>query len=186
MIHNATIEDAAAMVESGRRAHLANTDSKVTIQLVVGRDEEIARWVRHQLPEHPDFGPCTAIGVTEDNRLIAGAVYHNFHDHQGHKFVEVSVIATEPRCCNRRVLRALFRYPFEQLRVRRLQTTVAKRNKRARRLVMRLGFRYEGTGREAWFSGGDACIYSMLPQECGWLKENNIGKVFESERAGAC
>lgn len=145
------------------------------IRPVVGVSELVAKWVQQQLPDRPDFGQCTAIGIAEDKRLIAGVVFHNYTDYRGHRTIETSIAALDPRWCNRGILRMLFAYPFAQLKVRRLQTTVAKRNKRARRFVTRLGFKLEGIGREGWFSGGDCVVYSMLPRECVWLKEKDIG-----------
>ncbi len=141
------------------------------IRLVVGRDAQVAKWVRHQLPEHPDFGLCTAIGIARDKRLIAGIVYNNYHDYM----VEASIAAIDPRWATRRVLWAIFFYPFEQLKVRRLQVTCAKHNKHTRKFNERLGFQYEGTGREAWPDGSGACVYSMLRKECRWLKETPNG-----------
>ncbi len=141
------------------------------IQLVIGQDEAVALWVQQRIPAALDFSPCTAIGVADDGRLIAGAVYNNY---QGY-MIEISMASISPRWCNRRTLRALLGYPFEQLKVRRLQFTIAKRDKKTRKLWERLGFKYEGTGRQAWPDGSDSCVYSMLKHECRWLKETHDG-----------
>lgn len=139
------------------------------IQLVLGHDEHVARWVRGQFPQIASFGRCTAIGVADDNRLIAGVVYYNYHGHM----IDASFAATDPRWCNRRILRAMFAYPWAQLQVRRLQVTIAKRDKRGRRTLERVGFKLEGVMRKAMSDGMNACIYSMLREECKWLKEQN-------------
>ena len=136
------------------------------IRLALGLDELVAAWVSKQLPDAPDFGKCTAIGVVDGNRMIAGVVYNNYHGHM----IEASIAAIDPRWCKRTILRAIFSYPFKQLGVTRLQVTIAKRNKRARRFVERLGFKFEGVGRKALPDGKDAAVYSILDNEVKWIR----------------
>ena len=139
------------------------------IQLILGHDEHVARWVQKQFPQIVSFGQCVAIGVARQDRLIAGVVYYNYHPHM----IDASFAATDPRWCSRRILRAMFKYPWEQLQIRRLQVTVAKRDRRGRKTLERVGFKLEGVMRRAMPDGTRACIYSMLREECKWLKEQN-------------
>jgi RimJ/RimL family protein N-acetyltransferase len=138
------------------------------INLVLGLDPLVAKWVQERIPGARELTPHKAIGIADGTKLIAGVVFSNYHGYM----IEVSIAATDRRWANRRTLNVLFAYPFSQLKVRRLQVTIAKRNKYVRKFVQRLGFVYEGTGRQAWPDGGDACVYSMLRHECRWLKEN--------------
>ncbi len=136
------------------------------IHLVIGHDEQVARWVQLQFPHIAGFGECTAIGIIDDDQLIAGVVYHNYRD----QIIEASMASISPRWCNRRVGRALLSYPFEQLKVRRFEMTVAKRNKRMRRFLERLGFQFEGRRRKAMPDGRDGIQYSMLRHDAErWL-----------------
>lgn len=137
------------------------------IRLVVGMSDLVAKWVQRQFPDAPNFAPCTAIGVTdEDNRLIAGIVYNNYRDHM----ITVSMASTGRQWCNRRIIRALLAHPFEELKVRRLEANVAKRNKHTRKLLERAGFKFEGKRRQAMPDGSDAIQYSMLRHEAErWL-----------------
>ena len=141
------------------------------IHLVFGLDRQVAQWVREQIPDRPDFGQCTAIGVAEDKRMIAGVVFNNYRGHM----IEASIAATDPCWCNKTVLHAFFAYPWLQLKVRRLQVIVAKKNKHSRHFVERLGFKFEGLCRKAMPDGTDACVYSQLRHECRWLKEEKDG-----------
>ncbi len=125
----------------------------------------VCRWIESQL--HVDLGECAAIGVVQDEALIAAVAFNNYQPHM----IEASVVATTPRWCSRRVLAAVFAYPFRQLGVRRVQATTARRNKRARKFIERLGFKYEGIARKGWPRGGDAAVYSMLNNECRWLRD---------------
>ncbi len=136
------------------------------IRLIFGMSDLVAKWVQRQFPDAPNFDPCTAIGVADDNRLIAGIVYYNYYPHM----LDASIAATDPRWCTRRVLRAIFAYPFLQLGVRRIQMSVPKRDKRSRRKLERFGFTLEGKQRAAMPDGSDAVGYSMLRHEAEqWL-----------------
>lgn len=147
--------------------------------LVFGHHEAVARWVSHQLGGM-DFGPCLAVGVFDDvaGDLVAGVVYNRYHRdrHTGDPhMLEASIAATTPAWATRGVLAGIFAYPFEDIGVQRLQATVRRRNKHARRFVERLGFKYEGKGRRAWSRTEDAIVYSMLPDECRWIEADEQG-----------
>ena len=136
------------------------------IRLVVGVSELVTKWVQRQFPDAPNFAPCRAIGIADGNRIIAGVVYNNYCGH----IITVSMVSTDRRWCNRRIIRALLAYPFEQLKVCRVQVNVAKRNKHTRKLLERAGFKFEGRRRQAWPDGSDAIEYSMLRCEAErWL-----------------
>ncbi len=138
----------------------------MTIHLILGHDKQVAEWVRQQFPQIISFGDCTAIGIAEDNKIIAGIVYYNYHRHM----IDVSIAAISARWCDRRILRAVFSYPFSQLKVRRIQMTVPKRDKRNRKMLERAGFKFEGVRRQACNDGSDACEFSMLKCEAErWL-----------------
>ncbi len=137
----------------------------MTVTLLVGANGQVASWVSEQLGGL-DFGQAKAIGVLDGETLIAGVVYNNYRPHS----VEASIAAASPRWATRSVLRGIFQYPFELLKVRRLSVTCDAANSNSRRFVERLGFAFEGIGREAWPTGVDAAVYSMLPNECKWLE----------------
>ena len=142
----------------------------MTVHIVLGLDPLVARWVQERIPGARDFGKCTAVGIADGDLLIAGAVYNNFHGHM----IEGSIASISPKWCNKTTIRAFLAYPFLQLKVGRLQSTVAKKNKHTRRFLERLGFRLEGVGRQAWPDGSDACVYSMLRHEAEkWLKQKD-------------
>ena len=141
-------------------------------QIIMGHDHAIAAWVGNKLGI-ADFGPCSAIGVTKNGKLIAGAVYGNYHEdiHGRPLSIEVTIVSIDKTWLSRHILSALFGYPFTRLKVRRVQLTTSKRNKKLRTMFERLGFKFEGVLRKAWREGGDAVVYSMLPHECSWIKK---------------
>lgn len=138
--------------------------------LVLGRDKEVSAWVAARVGIEPvDFGHCVGIGVTDGEEMMAGFVYHDYRINQ----IEVSAAADTPRWAARSIIRELFRYPFEIAKVGRLQTVQAVGNDRARKLVEGLGFVHEGVARRGHYNGKDANVFSMLSDECHWLKEDH-------------
>ena len=136
-----------------------------------GADEAVAQWVAKQLDiPIEDFLPCSACGVILGGEIIAGVVYSNYRELTQGSTMEASIASTSPRWATRSVLRDLFAYPFIQVGVQRFWVSCARKNKRSRSLVERLGFVYEGMARKAFDGRQDAAIYSMLPHECKWIK----------------
>lgn len=133
-------------------------------------DAWVAAWVARQLNLPAGFGPCSAIGVAIEGRMIAGAVYHDYRDLPRGRTMQASIAAVTPRWATRRTLRDMFAYPFGQVCVARLWVSVARNNRRSRSLAERLGFKLEGVARRAHDGVTDAFVYSMLADECRWVK----------------
>lgn len=74
-------------------------------------------------------------------------------------------IAGEAGWLTRRTVREAVGYPFACLGVKRLSLQVHRRNKKARRLAERLGFRFEGVKRDAAPKGGDVILYGLTQKE---------------------
>lgn len=138
-------------------------------RLAFGESELIARWVamRTGMDYDADFGPCAAIAVLIGDELAAAVAYTHHDPKRGN--VHMSIAATTPRWATRGTIRALLHYPFEQLRCRRVTALVRRKNKRCRRFLEGIGFRYEGNIRKGY--GDDDCIvYGMLGLEAArWL-----------------
>lgn len=137
--------------------------------LVLGRNEEVAAWVDLRLGQKPSGGQRVAIGVERDGQIIAGVVYNGFRgDGLTARTCTMAVAADDPRWCTRGNLRAFFAYPFVSLGCRRVNAIVARKNRRARKLVEGLGFRQEGKIRQL-FPDDDGMMYGMLADECKWV-----------------
>ena len=153
---------------------------------VAGMDAMVIEWVAARLDMPPaDFLPCTAVAVVHGAEMLAGAVYYQFRPNAHGGTMEAALASVSPRWCTRAVLASLFAYPFAQVKVARLQVSIAKKNKPARRLAERLSFKLEGVGRRLWDGRQDAVIYSMLPEECRWLQAQRNGHMSEATRATA-
>ena len=141
------------------------------IRCFYNADEDVTRWVEQEL-DTPLPRPSIAIGVLDGETPIAGVTYtHYLEDHHTGqpRSLEMSIASTSARWCTRNTLNQFFRYPFQTVGVERVSVTIHKKNKHTRNFVERLGFVYEGKGRRAWPTGGDAVVYSMLPHECRWI-----------------
>jgi len=156
------------------------------MRLIYGQDQIVVPWLCALLDMDIPH-PCTSIGIAKDDRIIGGAIYSNqYKNREGKPYsIEISFGTIDKRWASRAIIGALLAYPFCQLRVKRAQSTVSKRNKHVRQFLERLGFTLEGVGRQAWPHGGDACVYSMLSGEFFSSKWNLNGQVhtFRSSRA---
>tara|TARA_R100001443_G_scaffold7014_1_gene16137 strand:- start:453 stop:911 length:459 start_codon:yes stop_codon:yes gene_type:complete len=143
------------------------------IQLLLNRDDYVSAWLMSKIPDI-NFFDCKAIGVIKNQKLIAGVAYHNLRDGQ----IEASIAITDKNWCNRKILYALFAYPFVQCRCHRILVTVKDGNKQSIKLAEKLGFKKEGKLRKM-FPPNDAVLLGMLKSECKWLniKENKNGKI---------
>lgn len=136
------------------------------MNLVYGRDAEIAQWVAQRAPHaEGGFEKYVAIGVEKDGVLIAGCVYNDFRGHAIH----VSIASSTPRWATKKVLYAFFAYPFVQLNVKRLTAYTGKSMASVRTFLVRLGFVEEGLIREG-FADDDCVVYGMLARECRWIR----------------
>lgn len=135
--------------------------------IVYGADDTVARWVSKGVSgEENIFDNYKAIGIVIHSRLIAGIVYHNYHPKL---FIELSIYSVDKRWCNRHNLKAIFSYPFAQLKLERVQATCSAQDKGVQMFLERIGFNREGYHPKAHWDGGDAVSYGMLKPDCRWL-----------------
>lgn len=132
-------------------------DRAFVISYIAGRIRTTPEALVGQMP----FEVLAAVG--SDGRLVGGVLYINFRGPS----IEMTS-AGEPGWLTKGNLRSFFGYPFNQLGVRRVTGIVHRKNKHARDINERLGFKLEGVCRHG-FKDGDAMIYGMLKQECRWI-----------------
>lgn len=133
-------------------------------------DSGVKEWVASKLPIVRDWGPSECIGVFRNDQLIAGVVYNNYR--RGWD-IEMSIASTSPKWATKQVIGVLLAYPFEQLGVHRVTATTESSNHHARQFLEKIGFKHEGTIREA-FPEDDAAIYGLLKSE--YTKSKWYGK----------
>lgn len=139
------------------------------MKLVFSASAQVAEWTRERIPGVTDWGLCSAIGICEGGAPLAGVVYSNYRPGL---CMDMSVAAQpKARWLTVAVLAQIFRYPFVQMDVGRVQSFIPEGNERSESLCRRLGFTAEGRMREGWYDGRDLLIYGMLRRECRWLRK---------------
>lgn len=135
--------------------------------------EELCQWVEEGIYGYSNGydGTSKAIGYIHDGNLIAAVTYSDFKAREDGSFydLEMGIYSIDKRWCNRQYLRAVFAYPFIQLRLERVQTVCSANDEGVIMFNKRLGFIQEGRHRKAWVSGCDAISWSMLKDECKWI-----------------
>lgn len=83
------------------------------------------------------FGEATAIGFLDKKQLTTGIVYHNYDPDT--EVIEISAFAIHRNWCNKEILKIIFQYPFDQLKVRIVLARCSEHNKLVRRIWKALG-----------------------------------------------
>lgn len=117
--------------------------------------------------------PFSSLEIMDGDKLAAVIVYN---DYTGPN-VEISAVSDGVSAFPRRIYRAIFDYPFNQLRVNRVTVRTAAGNKPVRKFIRRLGFKPEGKLR-GFYENDDGMLYSMLRGECPWLTDRAHGGCY--------
>jgi RimJ/RimL family protein N-acetyltransferase len=150
------------------------------IDLICGRDELVAAWVKRRTPWVTSFDPCKAIGVYREGRALAGVVYYNYRPPN----IDVTIAADDPRWCRKGVLAGLFSFPFMQLECRRITCVIPASNKRSIKLCRGLGFKDEGFHPALFLDGSAGISLGMLREDCRWLRGiDNVSRGIRATHA---
>lgn len=87
--------------------------------------------------------------------------------------MECKIITYHKRVFTRKNLRAIFSYPFIHVGVKRLETLSPSGDNKIQSFNQKLGFTQEGILRSRLPDGRDACINSMMFDECKWIKPSH-------------
>lgn len=134
----------------------------------------VGNWVREQIGLEWPWPGCHTISLWDDTEILAAVVYESFD--------RVSITCHiagvhGSRWMTKQYLWTIFNYPFEQLKVARINVCVADSNAASKALVEHMGFQKEGQIRKGAPDGGDLIVYGMLREECRFLRMKPHGKV---------
>jgi L-amino acid N-acyltransferase YncA len=122
-------------------------------------------WALERIPKMQAWmGEAKSLAAVERFQTLGVVVFDAFtpHDCCAHIVIE------DRRCVTRRILRAVFDYPFNQLKLRRVTGLVPESNVAALAFDLRLGFKVEG--RKKWGMGDeDEIVLGMYAENCPWL-----------------
>lgn len=130
------------------------------MRVIVG--DLIIDWVKSRLPG-PFVGELFGIGLVDERRIIAGAIFNNRKGHEISAHIAVDGQLTRP------FLFACSHFAFEVCRVTRVSTHCRAANPKAIKVIEGFGFKYEGCQRRGWPDGDDKLLYGMLREDARWL-----------------
>lgn len=133
-------------------------------RVIYDQADRVGRWVCERTGGLWSPVDSSALGLEHAGELVAGAIYDSFNGAS----IRVHLAGDGGSWLNREFLRAGFRYPFLQLRVRKLIGLVDSSNTRAIRFDEHIGFRLEAVVKDA-APHGDLLIYTMRREECRHL-----------------
>lgn len=130
-------------------------------ELLFGCDAAVAEWVAQRIPDvDVGFGPCSAIGVISNGKMMAGVVYHDFQPRLG--TIQLSMAAVNPMWARRANLRALLSYPFNQLGVFKAWIATASDNTHGLKTFEHIGFKREAVLAHQFGRKRHAIVMRML------------------------
>ena len=149
--------------------------------IIADQPELVGNWVLEQQGAKWNPGRGQAIGLFEDERIIAGVVFDSWNG--ASMCIHVAAVPGA-RWRTRQYLNVVFYYAFEQMGCKKLLGLVGSGNKVAQRFDEHLGFVLEAT-LEAAHPDGNLLVYSMTKEQCRWLtrnylKENIHGKTLRT------
>ena len=111
-----------------------------------------------------DFGECKSIAFLYDDS--AAVVVYNAKDEAN---INMSIASTNPKFCNRAMLKVAFAFPFVQLGLGRVTAVARDNNTDSIKFLERVGFILEGKMRRYYENGNSALVYGLTRSECIWL-----------------
>lgn len=147
------------------------------MRIVANADAKAMEWAKGRwpdtLPDH-DWGPFSTLLLESALGITAVVVYNNYLPTCS---IDIHCASAGGRWLTRPFLAAVFRYPFEQLKVRRVTARIGADNPRARKFLDHLGFMHEGTIRKGWGPNIDLEIFGLLKDECRFLGDTCYRKT---------
>lgn len=139
-------------------------------RFIVAGDPRLMGWVARRITTVPNdyvWPQAEVIGLTNGSEMLAAMIVHDYVP--AFRNCQITFAAASPKWATKSSIRALLRYPFEQLGCRRVTTIIPARNVRAIRFNEGIGFKREGVIR---FGAGDQdeVILGLLKEEAPtWL-----------------
>lgn len=135
--------------------------------ILVGADDLVGEMICSRIPHmHECPRPSTALGVVRRGVLLGGFIYYRYSGFDVH----LGAAFDRPGWALPDTLRALFNYPFNDMDCSRMTAITGRRNKKARKGLVDLGFTLEGVHPRGLDGREDAISYGMLKDNCKWIK----------------
>lgn len=127
--------------------------------LWIKKDENnyVYNWVKSSLEDQDEFNNDLTIGIFFDNNLIAGIVFSIYSEYN----IYLTIYSEDKRWCSRRVINFVYEYCFTVLCRKKITCIAARKNKKIKKFLTRLGFRLEGVIRYGRLDGNSAFIFGL-------------------------
>ena len=110
----------------------------------------------------------TAIGLADDDKLVAGVVYSDWNGSN----VTAGIAGDGKHWLTREFLWFIHYYAFIQLGAKRITACVEQTNLVSQQFVTKLGFSFESRMERAGRTG-DLLVYRMFPENCRYLEKRH-------------
>ncbi len=147
--------------------------------IVLNQKERVLEWLWPLIKPDQNaaaramFDPASwydAIGFeTATSKPVGAVAYHSVTDHS-----VCMVAAGTGNWLTRLRVETAFFFPFIILGVDHVAAQTVRSNRKARKLLERLGFKLEGVLRRASPIGQDVFVYGMTKSECRWVRDDGI------------
>jgi hypothetical protein len=128
--------------------------------------DAIGHWVAERVQGKYFAEGSQAIGLEHDGQIIAGVIYENWN-----KASIVCHIAIEGRI-TKGYLKAIFHYPFEFCKVKKIIVPVCSTHAKSLKLVIKMGFVEEARVKDATLDG-DIIFLTLAREKCRFLGVKN-------------
>lgn len=125
-------------------------------------------WIKDKAHIEIDLNLSSYIGFMDGDKIV-GAVF--FTDYNGHN-IFIHMALDNPRVCQRRFIKNVFNYVFNQAGCQRATVTCDNNYGKINKLAAGLGFVKEGVMKNMLRVKNkyvDAAIYGMYKENCKWV-----------------
>lgn len=151
--------------------------------ILIGADELVGEFVRARIlhMRNLSWGDYTTLGVVRRGKLVGGVVYYAWRGFD----IQIAAAFDQTNWALPGTLRALCAYPFNDLGCQRVTAVTSRKNKIARAMLSKAGFRFEGVIRRGLDGVADGFVYGLLKRECKLLKDKTHGNISTTSTAAA-
>lgn len=130
---------------------------------MISSNPYIGDWVAKRINGvfHKEASSC--LGLLIDGQIKAGVIYESFNKSSVVCHIACEFIGSE-------FLAAIFDYPFNVMRVKKIIAPVYSDNKKSQKLVEKMGFSVESVLKDC-APNGDILLYTLSKTECKYLKD---------------
>jgi len=127
-------------------------------------DETVKQWVADRTGCEIGEKTTAIGGINTQGEIVAGVVY----DHYTGESISSTFAVADKKGLSKRFIKEIFKYPFEQLGVKKIINYVAESNIDSQKITEKFGFCHETTI-EGVYPDGAMRVYSLLKEDCKWL-----------------